>query len=331
MTSRVAWRSWLTENHKTMRCVWLTLFRKSAGVASVTYEEAVEEALCFGWIDATVRKLNDASYVQYFSVRKPKSVWSAVNRARVERLEAAGLMTAAGRAAIDLAKRSGSWTALQAAERLDVPEDLQLALEALPRALGHWTAFPKSAKQNILYWISSAKRAGAVMGASSVVRALLIHLSPPFHPPVIVCVLLLLFEQKRASEGCRRQHALPTLTFVRTSRRARVAAEAGPLMARVPGRRRAAVATGRRRAAVATLARRRRWVHHVLQSQPRSVLRWMVHPSQPRRRQRGGVVCETVYCVRDPASCRVLIEYIPHRVYVCGLHSAGPTRSGPFR
>ncbi len=183
MASRVAWRSWLTENHKTMRCVWLTLFRKSAGVASVTYEEAVEEALCFGWIDATVRKLNDASYVQYFSVRKPKSVWSAVNRARVERLEAAGLMTAAGRAAVDLAKRSGSWTALQAAERLDVPEDLQLALEALPRALGHWTAFPKSAKQNILYWISSAKRAGAVMGASSVVRALLIHLSQlSIHP-----------------------------------------------------------------------------------------------------------------------------------------------------
>ena len=153
-----AWRAWLAAHHASAQSVWLIIFRKGSGVPSITYHQAVDEALCFGWIDSKPNKRDDKSYYQFFSQRKPKSNWSQVNRDKVARLEAEGRMTEAGRALIRLAQEKGTWTALDAVYAETHPADFQAALDAHPQALQHWNAFPKSAKNGILEWITNAKR-----------------------------------------------------------------------------------------------------------------------------------------------------------------------------
>ncbi len=156
--SRAAWRQWLTDNHSAEASVWLKIFRKNGETPSVTYDEAVDEALCFGWIDSLGRKGDDGRhYLQYFTKRKPKSKWSQVNKKKVEKLVAAGLMTDAGMAMIRLAKETGTWTALDEVEEGIIPPDLQAQLAANPTAEQYFSAFPRSARRAILEWLLNAK------------------------------------------------------------------------------------------------------------------------------------------------------------------------------
>lgn len=156
---RAAWRAWLAENHATETRVWLIIYRKQSGTPSVYYDDAVNEALCFGWIDSKPNKRDGESYYQFFSRRNPKSKWSGINKRKVEELSAQGLMTEAGWAVIELAKQNGGWTALDEVESLVIPEDLQAQFDASPGSQANFEAFSKSAKRGILDWISSAKQA----------------------------------------------------------------------------------------------------------------------------------------------------------------------------
>lgn len=156
--SRAEWRAWLAEHHRNAPGVWLITSKKSTGKPRLAYDEAVEEALCFGWIDSLPRKLDDERSMLLFTPRKPKSGWSKVNKQRVEKLLQAGLITDAGLAKIELAKKNGAWTSLDAVEALTVPPDLKKALDANPKAREHFEAFSKSTRKGILQWIASAKR-----------------------------------------------------------------------------------------------------------------------------------------------------------------------------
>jgi uncharacterized protein YdeI (YjbR/CyaY-like superfamily) len=124
----------------------------------VDYDEAVEEALCFGWVDSKPNKLDEARSLLWFAPRKVGTGWSKPNKDRVERMMAAGLMAPAGLAKVEAAKKDGSWTALDAVERLEIPDDLAAALDARGQARTCWDAFPRSAKRGILEWIGNAKR-----------------------------------------------------------------------------------------------------------------------------------------------------------------------------
>jgi uncharacterized protein YdeI (YjbR/CyaY-like superfamily) len=156
--SRSGWRLWLSRNHARSSGVWLAAYRKETGKPRVEYADAVEEALAFGWIDSKSNRLDHERTLLWMSPRKPTSGWSKSNKERIERLERLGLMTDAGRAVVDAAKRSGSWTALDAIEALEEPEDLAAALEASPAARTNFDAFPPSSKKIILSWIATAKR-----------------------------------------------------------------------------------------------------------------------------------------------------------------------------
>ncbi len=156
--SRQAWRDWLAQNHEVQRSVWLIIYKKSSGKSTVYYPEAVDEAMCFGWVDSKINKRDAESYFQYFSKRSPKSNWSRVNKNKVTRLTEAGLMTKAGLAMVTLAKQTGTWTALDDVENLVIPPDLQTALAQYDKATTYFNAFPRSAKRGILEWIFNAKR-----------------------------------------------------------------------------------------------------------------------------------------------------------------------------
>ena len=155
---RASWRAWLIDNHRSSNGVYLVSWRRQSGRASVTYEGAVEEALCVGWIDSTGRNLDEERSIQWFAPRRARSVWARSNKERVARLTAAGLMLPAGLAAIEHAKRSGTWTLLDDVEKLIVPDDLAAALDARPRAREHWDEFPPSARRAMLAWVVEARR-----------------------------------------------------------------------------------------------------------------------------------------------------------------------------
>ena len=132
-----AWISWLKKNCDKSTGVWLRLAKKDSGIPSVTYAEAVETALCFGWIDGQAQRLDDEYFLQRFTPRKRNSIWSQVNRAKALDLIDRGLMQPAGLAAIEQAKANGRWDTAYAGPRAaEVPEDLQAALKALPKAYG---------------------------------------------------------------------------------------------------------------------------------------------------------------------------------------------------
>ena len=138
--------------------VWLVFHKQASDGTSPSYEQAVEEALCFGWIDSTVNRLDERRSVQLFAPRRPRSTWSASNKERVARLEREGLLAPAGIAAIERAKDSGSWSALDAVERLEESPDLAAALDADVSARENWNGFSPSSRKAILWWVVSAKR-----------------------------------------------------------------------------------------------------------------------------------------------------------------------------
>jgi len=155
---RATWRAWLEANHSTSTRAWLVTWRVTSGRAGLDYEAAVEEALCFGWVDSTGGRFDDDRGKLYFAPRKARSVWAASNKARVERLLAAGRLAPAGIAAIERAKADGSWTVLDSVERLEVPDDLAAALDASPPAAVNFAAFPGSARKQMLGWVATAVR-----------------------------------------------------------------------------------------------------------------------------------------------------------------------------
>lgn len=155
---RATWRAWLEANHATATGAWLVTWRARSGRVGLDYEAAVEEALCFGWVDSTAGTVDDERGKLYFAPRKVRSPWAATNKARVARLLAAGRMAPAGLAAIDRAKANGSWTILDSVERLEVPDDLAAALGSRPPAAVNFAAFPPSARKMLLGWVALAVR-----------------------------------------------------------------------------------------------------------------------------------------------------------------------------
>jgi uncharacterized protein YdeI (YjbR/CyaY-like superfamily) len=160
VTSRAAWRRWLEEQHAMSAGVWAVTVKKAALARDEAYVSAVdlnEECLCFGWIDSKPGRIDERHTALLCTPRKPGSGWSKINKDRLERLLAVGLVAPAGLAAIERARRDGSWTRLDEVDLMTVPADLAGALDALPPARAHFDAFPKSARRGILEWIGSAK------------------------------------------------------------------------------------------------------------------------------------------------------------------------------
>jgi len=155
--TRARWRAWLAKNHARTEGIWLVHGKKTAKVTRLTYEEAVEEALCFGWIDSRTRSLDDERTMVWMSPRSVKSAWSKSNKDRVERLVAAGRMAAEGLALVEAAKKSGTWAALDKVDALVMPKDLATALRAA-KGYDNFNAFPPGSRRNVLAWIESAKR-----------------------------------------------------------------------------------------------------------------------------------------------------------------------------
>ena len=158
VAGRAEWRVWLAANHRTAKGVWLVTPKRRTGKPSVPYEEAVEEALCFGWIDGRFRPVDDDHSMQWFAPRRPKSTWARSNKERVERLTAAGLMTESGLEAVAVARANGSWTSLDDIDNLVMPEDLATALEARPGARENYEAWTVSTRRMALAWVTQAKR-----------------------------------------------------------------------------------------------------------------------------------------------------------------------------
>mgnify|MGYP001546684491 FL=1 len=157
-SGRADWRRWLASNPDRAEGLWVVYRKKSSDFDGPIYEDLVEEALCFGWIDSQVRRVDDDRVMQWFSPRRARGLWSALNKERIERLVGAGLMTDRGRAAIDAAKADGSWSQIDDVDALVMPADLEEALSATPDAQHAYGALSESAKKRYLWWIHSAKR-----------------------------------------------------------------------------------------------------------------------------------------------------------------------------
>ena len=154
---RQSWRYWLEKNHAREQSLWLIIFHKTSDKLSEYYDESVEEALCFGWIDSKANKRDHESYYLLFAKRKPQSNWSRLNKERVSRLMEKGLIAPAGLKVIVEAQNNGTWTALDDVENLVIPEDLQIGFSAFPGSSVHFASFPDSVKKGILQWILNAK------------------------------------------------------------------------------------------------------------------------------------------------------------------------------
>jgi uncharacterized protein YdeI (YjbR/CyaY-like superfamily) len=156
---RSEWRAWLEEHHADRREIWLILLKKHVAEPHLTLDEAIEEALCFGWIDGKLRSRGDRAHALRFSPRKPKGTWAPSNKARVEKLLREGKMTAAGLAAVEAAKRTGAWDDQEDPGQYDeAPDDLREALEAAPGAAANFAAFTPSQRREYVRWVERAVR-----------------------------------------------------------------------------------------------------------------------------------------------------------------------------
>jgi uncharacterized protein YdeI (YjbR/CyaY-like superfamily) len=156
--SRAAWRAWLDKHHGTSQGIWLVYAKKHTGLPTLSYEDAVQEALCFGWIDSLMKSIDDRFHMQWFTPRKPKSAWSESNKARLVTLTKAGLMTPAGLAAVAAAKKSGSWSAYDEVDKLTIPPELKRAFNTNPDAKKNWATYTPSAQRSFLHMVNNAKR-----------------------------------------------------------------------------------------------------------------------------------------------------------------------------
>ncbi len=152
------WRAWLLANAESESSAWLVSWRRETGRPAIGYEDAVLHALSVGWVDSVQKRIDDERTMLYFARRKPGSMWSRPNKERVERLEREGLMTAAGRRAVEEARATGAWSALDEVQDLVVPDDLAAALAEAAGATERWDSYPRSQRRVMLEWIAQAKR-----------------------------------------------------------------------------------------------------------------------------------------------------------------------------
>ncbi|MFV1917782.1 MAG: YdeI family protein [Patescibacteria group bacterium] len=152
------WRKWLELNHNKKEAVWLIFYKKKSSNYNLSWSEAVEEALCFGWIDSTKKTIDKERYMQYFSRRKPNSIWSRINKDKINHLTKQGLMVQAGMESVKIANQNGSWIILDDVEKLIIPSDLEIEFANEPNSKEFFLNFTKTTKKSILYWIISAKR-----------------------------------------------------------------------------------------------------------------------------------------------------------------------------
>ena len=152
------WRKWLEKNHQSKQSVWLIYFRASTKIPSISWSEAVDEALCFGWIDSTKKTIDNERYMQYFSRRKPNSTWSKINKEKVTKLIQNNLMTKAGFDSIETAKQNGTWILMDDVENLIIPEDLRIALNKNESSMEFFQSQSRSIKKGMLHWVVVAKR-----------------------------------------------------------------------------------------------------------------------------------------------------------------------------
>ena len=157
-TSRKAWRAWLQKHHASSSGAWLFFAKKHTGLPCPSYNDAVEEALCFGWIDSKRMPLDESFFLQIFTPRKAKSRWSGLNKKRVAALIDAGLMAPAGQAAIDLAKKTGAWSAHDAVDAMVMPPDLKNALAKNAAAAAKFKALTPARQKQFLYFMNDAKK-----------------------------------------------------------------------------------------------------------------------------------------------------------------------------
>lgn len=152
------WRAWLQANAASSDGVWMVLWRPTTGRSRITYDDAILEALCFGWIDGQAKPLDGERSMLWFAPRSPASAWAATNKARVEKLEAEGRMRPEGRRLIDLAKANGMWTVLDGPEAGIEPAELTAALDAVPVARQEWDSWTPGVRKVALTAIAMAKR-----------------------------------------------------------------------------------------------------------------------------------------------------------------------------
>lgn len=172
--TRAAWRDWLARNGGREEGLWVVYRKKSSDLEGPLYDDLVEEALCFGWIDSRVQRVDDERRMQWFSPRRKGGVWSSLNKARIERLIEGGLMSAAGQRVIDEAIADGSWSQTDEVDALVIPPDLETALDVVPGTRDVFDALPDSTRRQHLWWIHSAKRA---VTRSNRIEDLMRHLS----------------------------------------------------------------------------------------------------------------------------------------------------------
>lgn len=156
--SRKAWRAWLLKNHDSKQSVWVIYYKKKSGKPTLPYSDAVDEALCFGWIDSKVKPVDEEKFMQFFCKRKPNSTWSKINKEKIERLIEEGLMTEAGYKTIEAAKANGSWTILDEVEALIIPADLEEEFKKWPGSKKYFLQLSRTDKRNILQWLVLAKK-----------------------------------------------------------------------------------------------------------------------------------------------------------------------------
>lgn len=156
--SRKEWRQWLKKNHSAKQSVWLVCYKKHTQVPSITWSEAVDEAICFGWIDSVRHPVDAEKFKQFFGKRKPKSGWSKVNKEKIARLIDEGLMAPAGLAVIETAKQNGSWNILDEVEEGILPKDLLKEFKAHPGSKAHFLSLSKSVRKAMLQWVILAKQ-----------------------------------------------------------------------------------------------------------------------------------------------------------------------------
>ena len=159
LPDRESWREWLHENHSNESSIWLIFYKKHTGKPTLTYNDAVEEALCYGWIESLVRRIDDQKHAQKFSPRKATSTWSSSNKKRVELLIEQGLMTEAGLKTVEVAQKNGRWNTLPLAEQpIEMSEAFRAALEDCPPAFEFFHTLAPSYRRNYIVWTASAKK-----------------------------------------------------------------------------------------------------------------------------------------------------------------------------
>ncbi len=157
-TSQAEWRKWLRKNHISKQSVWLVCYKKKSNKPTIAWSDAVDEALCFGWIDSKRIPIDNEKFTQFFSRRKLNGTWSKVNKGKIKQLIDNGLMTKAGFEIIETAKKNGSWTILDDVEKLKIPRDLNKELKNRTGSKKYFLSLSRSVRKAILQWVTLAKR-----------------------------------------------------------------------------------------------------------------------------------------------------------------------------